>query len=78
MTYTYGWNGALTAETDTAGNTLTITYQTPAPVSGQCPSAATSCKTITSASGRALVVGLNANGPVTSVTDPMGREWSYG
>jgi RHS repeat-associated protein len=78
MTYTYGWNGALTAETDAAGDTLTLTYQTPAPGSGQCPSTATSCNTITSASGRALVVGLNASGQVISVTDPLGRTWTYG
>jgi RHS repeat-associated protein len=77
-TYTYGWNGALTAETDAAGNTLTITYQTPAPGTDQCPSTATSCNTITSASGRALVTGLNASGLVTSVTDPLGRQWTYG
>src|SRR6185437_4849648 len=34
--------------------------------------------TITSASGRALVIGLNASALITSVTDPMGRSWSYG
>ncbi len=76
--YSYGWNGALTAETDAAGNTLTLTYQTPAPGSGQCPSGATSCTTITAASGRALVLALNASGLVTSVTDPLGRTWTYG
>jgi RHS repeat-associated protein len=36
----------------------------------------TSCQTVISASGRALVIG-SANGLVTSVTDPMGREWTY-
>jgi YD repeat-containing protein len=75
--YTYNTAGQLTSETDTAGDTLTIAYATPAPGSGQCPSTATSCNTVTSASGRALVIGLNASGLVTSVTDPMGRTWTY-
>ena len=48
------------------------------PGSGQCPATASSCDTVTSASGRALVIGLNAGGLVTSVTDPMGRTWAYG
>ncbi|HEY1620069.1 MAG TPA: RHS repeat-associated core domain-containing protein [Streptosporangiaceae bacterium] len=76
-TYTYSWAGQLTAETDPAGNKLTIAYQTPAPGSGDCPAAATSCQTITSASGRALVLGSDASGRVTSVTDPMGRQRDY-
>ena len=76
-TYTYGWNGALTGQSDAAGNTLTIGYATPAPGTGQCPSTATVCQTITAASGRALVIGSNASGLVTSVTDPLGRRWTY-
>ncbi len=76
--YTYNSSGGLTSETDTAGETLTVAYGTPAPGSGQCPSAASTCNTITSASGRALIIGLNANGLVTSATDPMGRTWTYG
>jgi RHS repeat-associated protein len=77
-TYTYSWdNGQLVSETDTAGDTLTIGYQTPAPGSGSCPSAAATCETITAASGRALVIGSNGSGLITSVTDPMGREWTY-
>ena len=76
-TYTYGWNGALTSETDAAGNTLTIAYATPAPGTGHCPSTASSCETVTSASGRALVIGSSGNGLVTSVTDPLGRQWAY-
>ncbi len=82
--YTYSWDGNLISDTDTAGNTLTITYESPAPgsaVTGDssqaCPSTATACETITSASGRALVLGSNASGLVTSVTDPMGRQWTY-
>ncbi len=77
-TYTYSWNGQLITESDPAGDTLTITYQSPAPGSGNCPATATSCETITAASGRALVIGSNGSGLITSVTDPMGRDWSYG
>jgi len=83
--YTYSWDGNLISETDPAGDTLTITYDSPAPgsaVTGDasqvCPSTATSCETITSASGRALVIGSNSSGLVTTVTDPMGRQWTYG
>jgi RHS repeat-associated protein len=46
-----------------------------------CPSSAASCQTIISASGRALVIGWNGSnntGQITSVTDPMGRQWTYG
>jgi RHS repeat-associated protein len=76
-TYTYGWNGALTGQSDAAGDALTIAYSTPAPGTGQCPSTASTCQTITAASGRALVIGSNASGLVTSVTDPLGRRWTY-
>ena len=77
-TDTYSWSGPLVSETNTAGNTLTITYQSPAPGSGHCPSTATSCETITAANGRTLVIGSDASSRVTSVTDPMGRAWTYG
>jgi YD repeat-containing protein len=77
-TYTYGWNGALTSESDAAGDTLAIAYGNPVPGTGGCPAAAAACETITAASGRALVIGSDANGLVTSVTDPMGRAWAYG
>jgi RHS repeat-associated protein len=73
-TYTYSWDGQLVSETDTAGNVLTVTYDAPA---SACPSTASSCETITSASGRALDIGSDTSGLVTSVTDPMGREWTY-
>jgi RHS repeat-associated protein len=84
-TYTYSWGGQLISETDSAGDTLTITYDSPAPGSSttgtstpiECPSTAFSCETITSASGRALVIGSNPAGLITSVTDPMAREWTY-
>jgi YD repeat-containing protein len=69
--------GLLTAETDVAGDTLNITYNSPAPGSGHCPSAASSCTTMTAANGRALTIGANSAGEVTSVTDPMGRAWAY-
>ncbi len=77
-TYTYGANGALETESDAAGNTLSLSYGSPAPGSGNCPSAANWCQTVTSASGRALTIGYNSADLITSVTDPMGREWTYG
>jgi RHS repeat-associated protein len=77
-TDTFASAGKLTAETDAAGDTLTIAYNTPAPGAGQCPATATTCETITAASGRALVIGSSASGLVTSVTDPLGRKWTYG
>jgi RHS repeat-associated protein len=82
--YVYSWDGQLVSESDTAGDTLTITNDYPAPGSAitgypsqLCPAGATSCETVTSASGRALVIGSNASALVTSVTDPMGRQWTY-
>ena len=89
LSYTYRLSGAtapLTSETDTAGSTLTITASSPAPGgtvtgNGTCPSTAVSCQTITSASGRALILGYSGasdTGQVTSVTDPMNRTWTYG
>jgi RHS repeat-associated protein len=76
-TYTYNSSGALTTDSDAAGDTLAITYSSPAPGSGHCPATAASCQTITAANGRALVVGSNSSGLITSVTDPLGREWTY-
>jgi YD repeat-containing protein len=78
VNYTYAASGQLLSEADTAGDTLNVAYATPAPGSGACPSTAASCETVTAASGRSLVIGLNSSGFVTSVTDPMGRSWSYG
>jgi RHS repeat-associated protein len=76
--YTYPQDGGqLTAETDPAGNILTIAQDSPAPGSGACPSAAASCETIRAASGRTLTVGSSSAGLITSVTDPMGRTWTY-
>jgi RHS repeat-associated protein len=76
FTYPLG-GGQLTAETDTAGNKLSINYNSPAPGTGSCPSAAASCQTIIAATGRTLVIGSNASGLVTSATDPLGRTWTY-
>jgi hypothetical protein len=56
-TYSYNSGGQLTSESDSAGDPLTVAYGTPAPGSGQCPSAATSCDTVTSASGRHWLSG---------------------
>jgi RHS repeat-associated protein len=74
---TYSSNGALTGQSDAAGDVLAIAYSTPTPGSGNCPATATTCETVTSASGRALTIGSSASGLVTSVTDPMGRRWAY-
>jgi RHS repeat-associated protein len=76
VSYTYGWNGALTGESDSAGNTLSIAYGTPAPGVGNCPATAFTCETITSASGRTLVLG-SSQSHLTSVTDPLGRRVWY-
>lgn len=76
--YTYSAStGALQSESDAAGDTLTVTAGSPSPGSGNCPSSAASCTTVTAASGRVLVLGRNSSGFVTSVTDPMGRRWAY-
>jgi RHS repeat-associated protein len=75
--YTYNTGGNLTTVADAAGDTLTVTYGTPAPGSGNCPATANWCQTITAANGRALTVGYNASNLVTSVTEPMGRRWTY-
>jgi len=76
--YTYNTAGQLTSETDADGDTLTLSYGVTLPGYGQCPSTANWCQVITSASGRTLTVGYNAANLVTSVTDPMGRRWTYG
>ncbi len=76
-TFTYGSAGPVTSETDAAGDSLSITYASPAPGAGNCPATAHWCETVTSASGRALTIGYNSSNLVTSVTDPMGREWTY-
>lgn len=70
-------SGALKSETDAVGDTLSVTAASPSPGAGNCPSTASSCTTITTASGRALVLGLGSSGLVTSATDPLGRRWTY-
>ncbi|HET8752085.1 MAG TPA: DUF6531 domain-containing protein, partial [Gaiellaceae bacterium] len=76
--YTFNSSGQLTSESGPGGATLSLAYNSPAPGSGNCPSSAASCMTITSASGRALVIGSNSSNRITSVTDPLGRNWTYG
>jgi YD repeat-containing protein len=76
VTYSYSPTGTLTGIQDVAGDTLLVGTATPG--SGQCPSSATSCQLITAASKRTLTIGFNANGFVSSVTDQMGRQWTYG
>ena len=76
--YTYSsTTGALKSETDAAGDTLTVTAATPSPGSGNCPSSAADCTTITAASGRTIVLGQNSSGLVTSATDSLARRWTY-
>ena len=85
-TDTFNASGQLTSEIDTAGNPLTLASNSPAPGgtvtgNGTCPTTAASCQTVTSAGGRALILGYNGasdTGQVTSVTDPMNRTWTYG
>ena len=88
--YAYTWNpqldvAQLKSETNPAGDKLTVTYDSPAPGgtvtgNGTCPASSASCETITSASGRALILGWNGasdTSQVASVTDPMNRTWTY-
>ena len=77
LAYVFNSSGQLTSESTPGGATLTATYASPSPGSGQCPSAASTCFTVTSASGRALVFGENSQGLVTTVTDPLGNTWTY-
>ncbi len=76
--YAYGSSGALESEADAAGDTLTVSYGAPLPGTGNCPATASTCDTATAASGRTLTIGHNAANLVTSVTDPLGRRWTYG
>ena len=49
--FTYNASGQLLSETDVDGDTLTLSYGSPSPGSGECPSTASSCNTVTSAGG---------------------------
>src|SRR5581483_12014108 len=72
--------GGLVSESNLAGDEVTTAYASPSPGTGECPSAASSCETVTSASGRSIVLGYdgaNDSGRVTSSTDPLGRRWTY-
>jgi RHS repeat-associated protein len=78
--YTFNSSGALTSIADANGTSESVTYSSPSPGSGNCPGAAGSCELITSASGRTLTIGWSGSGDtgtITSVTDPLGREWVY-
>jgi trimeric autotransporter adhesin len=80
-TATFNSSGQLTSLVDANGATLTVSYATPAPGSGNCPSSAASCETITAASGRTITLGWSAaadSGVITSAADPMGRTYTYG
>ncbi|MGA2805312.1 MAG: hypothetical protein ABSF89_13135 [Acidimicrobiales bacterium] len=80
-TWSFDSSGRLTAVTDPNGAGDTVSYDSPSPGSGNCPSGAASCETVTAASGRTLTIAWfagNDGGLVTSVTDTMGRTWTYG
>ena len=79
-TYTFNSTGQLISIADPDGATETVTYNSPSPGTGECPAAASSCETVTSASGRALTLGWSNtgdSGTITSVTDPLGRRTTY-
>jgi YD repeat-containing protein len=79
-TYTFNSSGQLTSIADPDGATLSLTYNSPSSGSGNCPSGAGSCETITSASGRTLTLGWSSSGDsgtITSVTDPLARRTTY-
>jgi len=80
QTFTYNSSGQLTAIADPNGYDETLTYNSPSPGSGNCPSAATSCETIAAASGQSVTLGWSGSGDtgtVTSATDPSGNETTY-
>jgi RHS repeat-associated protein len=66
--------GAATATTGSTQPVTSTAITCPATAGG---TSTASCQTIVSASGRALVLGSDATGQVTSVTDPAGRQWTY-
>ena len=73
--------GRLTSITNVQGQSLSLAYGGEMPGSGECPSTAGSCETVTSAGGEVLTIGWSASGEsgdVTSVTDPDGNRWVYG
>ena len=75
--YTFDSTGRLASESGPGGASITLAYGTPTPGAGLCPASASSCNTVTSASGRSLVIASNSAGLITSVTDPLGNTWSY-
>ena len=79
-TYTFNSSGQLTSITDPNGDSETVTYNSPSPGTGDCPSGAGSCETVTAASGRTITLGWSGSGDtgtITSATDNLGRETTY-
>jgi YD repeat-containing protein len=75
-TFDFSSAGALTSETDEAGDSLTSASESPG--SGACASSAASCTVWTSsASGRSLTLAFNASGRLLSATDGSGNTVSY-
>jgi RHS repeat-associated protein len=75
--YTFNSSGKLTGQAGPGGASMTIAYSTPSPGSGSCPGTASSCMTVTSASGRTLVIAKNSSNEVVKVIDPLSRAWTY-
>lgn len=75
--YAFNSSGQLISEAGPGGATLTVSYNTPAPGSGRCAAGASSCTTVSAASGRSLVLALDGSNRITTVTDPLNRSWSY-
>jgi RHS repeat-associated protein len=83
-TYVFNSSGQLLSLSDAAGDTDELTWGSPSPGSGLCPSEAGSCVTVTAASGssggRDLVIaysGSAESGQVTGVTGSNGQSASF-
>ena len=75
--YKFDSSGNFLSDTTSDGATLSESYGSPSPGTGLCPSSATSCDTVTAASGRQLILGLSTAGRIITVTDPRGNTWTY-
>ena len=75
--YTFNDSGQLVGEASPGGASLSITYDSPSPGVGECPGSASTCETVTSASGRTLLLAFNSSGFVTKVDDPLDHAWTY-
>jgi YD repeat-containing protein len=75
-TFDFSPTGALVAESDQAGDTLTSAPGQPG--SGACPASAASCTVwASSASGRSLTLAFDSSGRLTSASDGAGNTVDY-